>query len=119
MKIIIAGGGKVGQAIAKHLTGEEHDIVLIDKNFEKLQHISDKLDIMCIKGNCLRTSVLISAGVEDADLIIATTQSDEINMLCCLTAKGSGRSIPSPESGIRNIPPTLSRLKTKWGLTWS
>lgn len=90
MKIIIAGGGKVGQAIAKHLTGEEHDIVLIDKNFEKLQHISDKLDIMCIKGNCLRTSVLISAGVEDADLIIATTQSDEINMLCCLTAKRLG-----------------------------
>ena len=45
---------------------------------------------MCIKGNCLRTSVLISAGVEDADLIIATTQSDEINMLCCLTAKRLG-----------------------------
>ena len=90
MKIIIVGGGKVGRATAKHLSGEGHDIVLVDKNYDRIQHISDRLDIMCVKGNCLKSGVLLSAGASSADLIIATTSSDEINMLCCLTAKRLG-----------------------------
>ncbi|MDR4022583.1 MAG: NAD-binding protein, partial [Eubacteriales bacterium] len=90
MKIIIVGGGKVGRATAKHLSGEGHDIVLVDKNYDRIQHISDRLDIMCVKGNCLKSGVLLSAGASSADLIIAATSSDEINMLCCLTAKRLG-----------------------------
>ncbi len=73
MKIIIVGGGKVGRATAKHLSGEGHDIVLVDKNYDRIQHISDRLDIMCVKGNCLKSGVLLSAGASSADLIIAAT----------------------------------------------
>ena len=81
MKIIIVGGGKVGQATAKRLSAEGHDITLVDKNADRIQHLGDRLDIMCVKGNGLHTGILLEAGVAEADLIITTTQSDEINML--------------------------------------
>lgn len=90
MKIIIVGAGKVGLSIARHLSGEGNDIVLVDKDTEALEEIDSDLDVMSLKGNGLRTSVLLDAGIEDADLIIAATPSDEINMLCCLTGKRLG-----------------------------
>ena len=116
MKIIIVGGGKVGQATAKHLSGEGHDIVLIDKNFERIQNISDKLDVLCIKGNGLRTGVLLDAGVAEADLIIASTPSDEINMLCCLTAKRLGAKHTIARIRDPEYSEELSTLKKEMGL---
>lgn len=116
MKIIIVGGGKVGQATAKHLSGEGHDIVLIDKNFEHIQRISDRLDIMCVKGNGLRTGVLIDAGVADADLMIATTSSDEVNMLCCLTAKRLGAKHTIARIRDPEYSEELNTLKKEMGL---
>lgn len=116
MKIIIVGGGKVGQATAKHLSGEGHDIVLVDKNFDRIQRISDRLDIMCIKGNCLRAGVLLSAGVSGADLIIATTSSDEINMLCCLTAKRLGAKHTIARIRDPEYSEDLTTLKKEMGL---
>ena len=116
MRIIIVGGGKVGQATAKHLSGEGHDIVLVDRNYDRIQRISDKLDIMCIKGNGLRTSVLIEAGVHDADLIIATTPSDEVNMLCCLTAKRLGAKHTIARIRDPEYSEELATLKKEMGL---
>lgn len=87
MNIIIVGDGKVGYALAEQLTRENHSITVIDKNEEALRKADDTLDVMCIKGNGARASVLLEAGVETADLVIAVTSRDEMNMLTCLTAK--------------------------------
>ncbi len=90
MKIIIIGDGKVGYSLAENLSKEDNDVTIIDKNPEALRRASEYLDVMCIKGNGLSTSILLEAGVKEADLLIAATTSDEMNMVCCLTAKKLG-----------------------------
>ncbi len=90
MKIIIVGDGKVGYTLAEQLSQEDHDLVVIDKNADALRKAIEHLDVMCVKGNGMRGSVLREAGVEEADLIIAATSGDEMNMVCCLTAKRLG-----------------------------
>ncbi len=90
MKIIIIGDGKVGHSLAENLSKEDNDITIIDKNPEALKRASEYLDVMCIRGNGLSTSILLEAGVKEADLLIAATTSDEMNMVCCLTAKKLG-----------------------------
>lgn len=91
MKIIIIGDGKVGYTLAEILSKEENnDVTIIDKNPEPLKRASEYLDVMCIKGNGVSTKVLMEAGVNEADLLIAATSSDEMNMVCCLTAKKLG-----------------------------
>ena len=116
MKIIIVGGGKVGQAIAKHLSQEEHDIVLIDTDYDRLDRVGSKLDIMAIKGNGLRTTVLMDAGISDTDLIIATTSSDEVNMLCCLTGKRLGAKYAVARIRDPEYTEELTSLKKEMGL---
>ena len=90
MKIIIVGCGKVGTTLAEQLNRENHDITLIDTNEEAIQNISDSADVMGVTGNGAVYHVQIDAGIHDADLLIATTNSDELNMLCCLIAKKAG-----------------------------
>ena len=90
MKIIIVGCGKVGVTLADKLNGESHDIVLIDVNAEKLRAITDSIDVMGVAGNGAVYQTQIEAGIQEADLMIATTNSDELNMLCCLIAKKAG-----------------------------
>jgi len=87
MKIVIVGDGKVGYTLAEHLVQEEHNITIIDKNEEALRKADESLDVMCVKGNGARISVLKEAGIEEADILIAVTSRDEMNMVCCLTAK--------------------------------
>lgn len=87
MNIIIVGDGKVGYTIAEHLAQENHNITIIDKNEEALRRADESLDVMCVKGNGARISVLLEAGIEEADILIAVTSRDEMNMVCCLTAK--------------------------------
>ena len=90
MKIIIVGCGKVGTTLAEQLNRENHDITLIDTNEEAIQNISDSADVMGETGNGAIYQVQMEAGIQDADLLIATTNSDELNMLCCLIAKKAG-----------------------------
>lgn len=90
MKIIVVGAGKVGYTIAESLSAEEHDVTVIDTNVETLKKAENNLDVLCIKGNGVSTSILLEAGVNTADLLIAVTSSDEVNMVCCLTAKKLG-----------------------------
>lgn len=90
MKIIIVGCGKVGSTLAEQLNRENHDITLIDCDSEALQSISDSTDVMSVTGNGAVYQVQMEAGIKEADLLIATTNSDELNMLCCLIAKKAG-----------------------------
>ena len=86
MKIIIAGTGKVGASLARQLTSEGYDITVIDSESGVLDTAGEQYDVMTVVGNCASKSILTAAGVETADLLIAVTGSDEINLLCCLTA---------------------------------
>lgn len=93
MNIIIVGDGKVGYTIADYLSKEEHNITIIDKNEEALKKADDTLDVMCVKGNGARASVLLEAGVEEVELVIAATSGDEMNMLTCFTAKKLSKDV--------------------------
>ncbi len=86
MKIIIAGTGKVGASLARQLTSEGYDITVIDSESGVLDTAGEQYDVMTVVGNCASKSILTAAGVETADLLIAVAGSDEINLLCCLTA---------------------------------
>ena len=84
------GCGKVGTTLAEQLNRENHDITLIDTDDEALKNISDNVDLMSVTGNGAIYQVQMEAGIQEADLMIATTNSDELNMLCCLIAKKAG-----------------------------
>ena len=88
MNIIIAGSGKVGISLARQLSAEGHDLTMIDLNRTTLEDLGSSLDVMCVQGNCASLPTLQQAGVMDADLLIAATNSDELNLLCCTTAHG-------------------------------
>lgn len=88
MNIIIAGDGKVGHNLARQLSAEGCDITLIDSNQQVLNASVEQLDVMAVHGNCASMTVLMDANVKDADLLIAATNADEVNLLCCITAHG-------------------------------
>lgn len=88
MNIIIAGSGKVGITLARQLSAEKHDITLIDSNQQVLHSGIERFDVMAVHGNCASMETLLQAGVKDADLLIAATNADEVNLLCCTTAHG-------------------------------
>lgn len=90
MKIIIVGCGKVGLSLAEQLNNEGHDITLIDHDNTALRSVTDSIDVMGVVGNGAIYQVQMEAGIVEADLMIATTNSDELNMLCCLIAKKAG-----------------------------
>ena len=90
MKIIVVGCGKVGLTLTEQLNNEGHDITVIDKNADTLKSVTDSIDVMGVEGNGAIYQVQIEAGIKDTDLLIATTDSDELNMLCCLIAKKAG-----------------------------
>lgn len=88
MNIIIAGDGKVGSTLARQLSAEGYDITLIDSDQQVLESSTERYDVMGVHGNCASMSTLLQAGVKDADLLIAATSADEVNLLCCTTAHG-------------------------------
>lgn len=87
MKIIIAGAGQVGIALARYLREENHDIVLIDKDAERLGSLSEQLDIQTLVGSSAYPGVLEQAGAEHADVFLAVTGNDETNIVSCGVAK--------------------------------
>ena len=90
MKIIIVGEGKVGFSLAQRLSGENHDVTVIDNNLQVLNESMEELDILTVEGNGASLETLREANVADGDLLIATTNADETNLLCCLSAKKLG-----------------------------
>lgn len=90
LSIIIVGCGKVGSALIEQLSKEGHDITIVDNNADKIQSITNVYDVLGVVGNGASYSVQMEAGIENADLIIAVTESDELNLLCCTIAKQVG-----------------------------
>ena len=88
MHIIIAGHGKVGITLLQQLSQEGHDLTMIDMNRTVLDGAVTRHDVMAVQGNCAAQQVLLDAGVMDADLLIAVTGADEVNLLSCMTAHG-------------------------------
>lgn len=87
MKIIIAGDGKVGLALTRQLLHEGHEVTIVDSNPVVLQSNMYQYDVLAVQGNAATMEALRQARVEQADLLIAATSADEINLLCCVTAK--------------------------------
>ena len=91
MQIIIVGCGKVGTALAAKLSVEDHNITIVDTDSNVVQMVANTYDVQGIVGNGASYSILAEAGLEETDLIIAVTESDEMNLLCCVIAKKAGR----------------------------
>ena len=90
MKIIIIGDGKIGSVLAEQLSKEAHEVTLVDKNSKALEQSNNDLDVMVVEGDGASRTIQLEAGVEGADLVIACTGEDELNLLCCLVAKKLG-----------------------------
>ena len=86
MKIIILGAGQVGGTLAEHLAGEANDITVVDTDSERLRDLGDRLDIRTVQGRASFPTVLRQAGADDADMLVAVTNSDETNMVACQVA---------------------------------
>ncbi len=86
MKIIILGAGQVGGTLAENLVGENNDITVVDRNPERLRELQDKYDLRVINGHASHPSVLREAGAQDADMLVAVTNTDETNMAACQVA---------------------------------
>jgi len=106
MKVIICGAGQVGWQIARHLSGEKNDVTIVDNNAELVRRATDALDVQGIAGFASYPDVLERAGARDADMIIAATYSDEVNMVTCQVAHS-----------IFNIPRKVARLRSQSYLT--
>ncbi len=87
MKIVILGAGQVGRTAAYHLSREEsNEVTVVDTNEEVLRDLQDRLDIRTVAGNAAYPSVLEAAGCASADIVVALTSSDEVNMMACEVA---------------------------------
>lgn len=86
MKIIVCGAGRVGQGIARHLSGDGHSVVVIDAEARLIESITSELEVQGITGHAAHPDILKSAGAADADMVIAVTYSDEVNMITCQVA---------------------------------
>ena len=117
MNIIIVGAGKVGFALAEQLIAENHNVTVIDPSEDALRKVSDALDAMCISGNGVSVSALKEAGADLADVLVAVTDRDEVNMVCCQNARRLGTAhtvarIRNPEYNAN-----ISDIKQDMGIT--
>ncbi|MFV0498234.1 MAG: Trk system potassium transporter TrkA [Candidatus Fimivivens sp.] len=119
MKIVVVGDGKVGHTLTRILSGEGHDVTIIDNNLDTLQNTQEDLDVAVVEGNGALVDVQMAAGVQHSDLFIAATSSDEINLFCCFVAKKLG--CKNTVARVRNpeYDQQLDFLKDDLGLSFS
>ena len=117
MNIIIVGAGKVGSTLADKLTAEGNNVTVVDKNSQLLSRVTTTYDIMGVKGNGSSYSTLIEAGIENADLIIAVTDSDELNLLCCTLAQNLGKCATIARVRTPDYGEELPYLRDKLGIS--
>ncbi len=117
MNIVIVGCGKVGTSIANQLNAEGHDIVVVDINHDAVRNLSESIDVMGVEGNGATYDVLVEAGAQTADLVIAAAARDEINLYTCLMAKAAG--VKHTIARVRNpeYKNDLYRVKDQLGLS--
>ena len=101
MNIIILGAGTVGESVAESLVSEQNDITLIDQDPERLRELEERLDLRGVVGNGIQPSVLLEAGIRDADMVIACAAADEANLVVCKVAHD-----------VFNVPTTIARLRS-------
>jgi trk system potassium uptake protein TrkA len=102
MKIIILGAGQVGTSIAENLVGENNDITVIDQSPERLQELQDRFDLRVVQGSASSPQTLGEAGAADSDMLIAVTNSDEVNMIACQIAYT-----------LYNVPKKIARIRSQ------
>ena len=107
MQIIIVGCGNVGATLTEQLSKEGHNITVIDVDGYRTEAVANQYDVMGIVGNGASLTVQKEAGIEDADLMIAVTASDELNLLCCLIAKKAGDCNTIASAGRRSLSLTV------------
>lgn len=90
MKIIIVGAGKVGFVLAQMLSNDDHDVTIVDRSASRIETVEERLDVDTILGSCTSTEVLMRAGVKNADMLLAVTERDELNIVSCFIAKSYG-----------------------------
>ncbi|MBI3479454.1 MAG: Trk system potassium transporter TrkA [Nitrosomonadales bacterium] len=100
MKILILGAGQVGSTVAESLVGEANDITVVDTDGEKLRQLQDRFDLRTLVGNAAHPSVLKQAGIADSDMLLAVTQSDEVNLVACKLA-----------ASLYNTPTRIARIR--------
>jgi trk system potassium uptake protein TrkA len=106
LKIVILGAGQVGSTVAESLVSEANDITVVDVDGARLRNLQDRLDLRTVSGNAAHPSVLLQAGIEDCDLMIAVTRSDETNLVACRLAQE-----------LFNVPRRIARLRAPDYLT--
>jgi len=119
MKIIIAGCGKVGQSLAERLSNAGHEVTVIDKSYESITSVTNTIDVMGYQGDCTSIYCQKEAGIKDADLLIAVTDNDEINMLACLIAKKTGSCHTIARIRSPQYTDEIGYLKEELGLSMS
>ena len=102
MKVIICGAGQVGWQIARQLSGEKNDVTVVDNNVDLIRRATDTLDVQGIAGHASYPDVLERAGARDADMVIAATHSDEVNMVTCQVAHS-----------VFGVPRKIARLRSQ------
>lgn len=99
MKIVVVGAGKVGYSLAQRLAQDQHDVYVIEKNGDRIKNLENNLDVNLVQGNGSSIALLQEIGIEDIGMLIAVTDSDEVNMLACMLGKAAG------------IPKTIARVR--------
>jgi len=110
MKIVVCGAGQVGFNIAQHLSNQQHDVTVIDHSQDLVRQIGEKLDLQALLGHASDPNILENAGTADADLLVAVTNSDEVNMAACQVGH-TLFNVPTKVARIRN----QAYLEPKWG----
>ena len=100
MKVVICGAGQVGFHIARYLSSEQNDVTVVDQSPELIGKINDSLDVQAFVGHASHPDVLARAGVGDADMLIAVTFADEVNMIACQVAHS-----------LFNVPTKIARIR--------
>ena len=116
LNIIIVGCGKVGSTLVEQLVQEGHDITVIDTNVSRIAELTNLYDIMGVEGNGASYSVQMEAGIENTDLLIAVTGSDELNLLCCTIAKQVGNCAAIARVRTPDYSQEIGYLREKLGL---
>ena len=124
MKIVILGAGQVGGSVAESLVSEQNDITVVDLEPQRLRTLQERLDLRTVIGSGSHPSVLTEAGIEDADLLVAVTQSDETNLVACRIAArmfnvprriaSAVASTARGVSAIHSVPSSISSWMVRW-----
>ena len=119
MKIIVVGNGKIGELLVQQLSREGHEVVVVDSNPARLEFMQEKLDVAVVPGNGASIEILREAGADSADLLIAVTNSDEVNLLTALVAEKLGCNYTVARVRSPEYDREMNLLKTSFGINVS